>query len=208
MKNMTRILALACMTIACTAHADTLFNQYNFDTASQAHATAQAINAGRGLEVVGNYKMIATASRSYRGDFVKKDLNGIANPDQSVLGLQIAAQSTGSLVQVIQLNLQVSGQNQGPAVVIYKPEGTMAFTQFSYRNGVVSDAVFFVSECKLLADASLLCAKRFNVQDVSQVNPQQAAMNNTIVGYDLLNGPRSLFQALGFFVFERASTSS
>lgn len=185
MKNLTRILAIACLTLASTAHADTLFNQYNFDTASQAHSIAPGMNAGRGLEVVGNYKMIATASRSYRGDFVKKDLNGIANPDQSVLGLQIAAQSTGSLVQVIQLNLQVSGQNQGPAVVIYKPEGTMAFTQFSYRNGVVSDAVFFVSECKLLSDASLLCAKRFMVQDLTQVNPQQAAMNNTIVGYDL-----------------------
>ena len=82
MKNLTRILAIACLTLASTAHADTLFNQYNFDTASQAHSIAPGMNAGRGLEVVGNYKMIATASRSYRGDFVKKDLNGIANPDQ------------------------------------------------------------------------------------------------------------------------------
>ena len=171
--------------VASSAHASNLFDNYNFDTASMAHASAPAMTAARGNEVIGNFRMIATASRSYRGDFQKKDMNGIANPDQSVLGLNIATQSTGSLIQVIQVNLQVRNQNQGPAVVVYKPEGTMSFAQFSYRDGQVSDAVFFFSECKLVEAGMLLCAKRFMVQDVSQVNPQQAAMNNTIVGYDL-----------------------
>lgn len=185
-KNIVRLLTIASLVlVSMSAHASDLFDHYNFNTAFTAHATAPALSADRGLQAVGNYRMIATASRSYRGDFEKKDFNGIANADQSVLGLQIASQSTGNLIQVIQLNLAQRNQNQGPFVVVYKPEGTMAFTQFSYKNGQVSDAVFFVSECKLLNDGMLLCAKRFLVQDISQVNPQQAAMNNTIVGYDL-----------------------
>ena len=187
MKNsIVRLFAIAALTlVSVSAQAQVLFDNYNFDSASRAHASAPAMNSSRALEVLGSFKMIATASRSYRGDFQKKDLNGIANADQSVLGLQIAAQSTGSLIQVIQLNLGLRNQNQGPAVVVYKPEGTMSFAQFSYKNGQVSDEVFFFSECKLLNDAKLLCAKRFMVQDVTAVNPQQAAMHNTIVGYDL-----------------------
>jgi hypothetical protein len=187
MKNsIVRLFAIASLTlVSASAHAQSLFDNYNFENASFAHASAQMMNASRSLELVGSYRMIATASRSYRGEFQKKDMNGIANADQSVLGLQIAAQSTGSLIQVIQLNLGLRNQNQGPAVVVYKNEGTMSFAQFSYKNGQISDEVFFFSECKLLNDRNLLCAKRFMVQDVSAVNPQQAAMNNTIVGYDL-----------------------
>ena len=183
--NLVRFFAIACLSVSVSAQASVLFDNYNFDNAAQAHSTAPALTVDRGLSIVGNYRMIATASRSYRGEFQKKDINGIVNPDLSILGLQVIAQSTTSLLQIMQLNLGVKDQNQGPAVVVFKPEGIITFTQFSYKNGQASDAVFFVSECKQLADATLLCAKRFMVQDVTQVNPQQAAMNNTIVGYDL-----------------------
>lgn len=186
MKNVLSLLTLACVAAApMAASASDLFDNYNFDTAAQAHASARTMTASRGNEVVGIFKMIATASRSYRGDFQKKDVNGIANQDGSILGLQLATQSTGDLVQVIQTNLGKLDQNQGPSVVAYTETGSMAFAQFSYKDGQVSDDVFFHSECRLLADRMLLCAKRFMVQNPSAVNPQQAAMNNTIVGYDL-----------------------
>jgi hypothetical protein len=184
--KIVRLMSVVCLSlVAVSAQASQLFDNYSFDTAFAAHASAPALTENRGPEVLGNYRMIATASRSYKGDFLKKDLNGIANQDQSVLGLQIAAQSTGNLIQVIQLNLAQRNQNQGPSVVVYKPEGIMSFAQFSYKNGQISDDVFFFSECKLLQDRTLLCAKRFMVQDFSKMNPQQAAMHNTIVGYDL-----------------------
>ena len=187
MKNFFKACTVVVMAAApVVGFASELFDNYNFENATAAHATAKEMTAKRGSEVTGSFKMIATASRSYRGDFQKKDLTGIKNQDQSILGLQLAAQSTdASLVQVIQQNLGKQDQNQGPSVVVYTETGSMAFAQFSYKDGQVSDAVFFHSECKLLADKMLLCAKRFMVQDVTQVNPQQAAMNNTIVGYDL-----------------------
>lgn len=187
MKKYLLTLAVTTLTFAASlsANASPLFDNYNYDSASMAHSVAPIMMSSRGFELAGNYRMIATASRSYRGDFQKKDFNGIANADRSVLGLQISVQSSGSLVQVIQMNLGQLGQNQGPAVLVFKAEGTASFTQFSYKNGQVSDDVFFVSECKLLSDSMLLCAKRFVVKDFSQVNPQQAAMNQTIVGYDL-----------------------
>jgi hypothetical protein len=68
-----------------------LFDQYNFDSAAQAHLTASTMDAARGLTAVGQYKMIATTSRSFHGDFLKKYLNGIINADQSMLGLLISA---------------------------------------------------------------------------------------------------------------------
>lgn len=185
---MKTMMMIAMMMFAVTANAQTangLFDNYSYEVASAAHAQAPLMNEARALELVGNFRMIATASRSYKGEFQKKDQRGIANQDASVLGLQIFAQSTGNLVQVIQQNLGKAAQNQGPSVFVFKPEGTAVFSQFSYKNGQVSDAVFFFSECKLLIDQSLLCAKRFMVQDLTQVNPQQAAMNNTIVGFDL-----------------------
>jgi hypothetical protein len=186
MKKFAKVLSVICLSAVSTvAHASDLFDNYNFDTAVAAHAAAAAMTDSRAVELVGTYKMIATASRSYRGDFQKKDLTGLKNQDQSVLGLEMNVPSPGGLLQVIQMNLGLAGQNQGPSVVAYTAAGVAAFTQFSYKDGQVSDAVFFNSECRLLKDQMLLCAKRFMVQDVTQVNANQAAMNNTIVGYDL-----------------------
>ncbi len=186
MKNLKLLGVMMFASLSVNAQAASiLFDNYSYETASIAHSQAATIDATRGFQMVGNYKMIATASRSYKGDFQKKDLNGIANQDRSTLGLQVFAQSTGNLIQVIQHNLGKLGQNQGPTVIVYKAEGTATFTQFSYKAGVISDEVFFISECKILDDSALLCGKRFLVQDVSKVNPQQAAMHNTVVGFDL-----------------------
>ncbi len=178
-------LALVLMTAPVSGLANTLFDQYGFDAAAAAHDGAYSLTSEVARGAVGGYKMIATTSRSYRGDFQKKEMSGIANPDGSILSLLLNVQSSGDLIQVMQYNLAKRDQNQGPSVVEFNDVGTMVFAQYSYRAGAISSDVFFYSECKLLADQSLLCAKRFMVQDVSKVNPQQAAMHNTIVGYDL-----------------------
>jgi len=180
-----QLLAMSLVLSPTLVLASPLFDQYDFNNAVSAHQTAEAMVDTRGSEVAGNYKMIATASHSYRGDFQKKDMNGIANQDGSILKLGVSYHATTNIVQVTQLNLVVNGQNQGPADAVFNAEGNMTFAQYSYRAGVINEAVFFYSECRLLADADLLCAKRFMVQNPAEVNPQQAAMHNTIIGYDL-----------------------
>ena len=184
MKNALTVLSLFCLSITAASASD-LFDNYSFDNAAQAHRQAVSMSAQNGFNVVGNWTMIATSSSSYKGVFAKKDPNGIANQDSSTLQLQIIAQSVGSLLQVKQLNLGIAGRDQGPSVVTYNGQGTMSWAQFSYKNGAVTDDVFFNSECKQLFDGSLLCAKRFMVQNASELNAQQRAMDNTIVGYDL-----------------------
>lgn len=183
--NLVCMLAISAMT-ATVAQATPLFDNYNYDTASAAHAKAPALNQARSAEAIGNYRMIATASRSFRGDFAKKEITGIANADLSVLNLLVEPTADATSVEVTQVNLIKAGQNQGPATVVYKDGATLAFAQFSYKNGgAINDAVFFFSECKLTAERELLCAKRFMAQDPGQLNPQQRALHNTIVGYDL-----------------------
>ncbi|OFZ22879.1 MAG: hypothetical protein A2X94_17650 [Bdellovibrionales bacterium GWB1_55_8] len=176
------LLAFAAFSGASSASAD-VFDDYTFDTASSAYASAVSIVQGDS-QLLGEWTLVAACSRSYRGDFSKKDPNGLGNADRSVPQLFFSGDAGATTVRL--LNQVQRNQNQGPVeVVFYETEGFASFAQYSYRAGRINDAVFFLSECRLFEGAQLLCAKRFYVNKPGEVNDEQRRLHMQVVGYDL-----------------------
>ena len=162
------------------ARAD-LFADYGF-AAAEAEFSVSLKVSDRDARLIGNWKLIASCSKSHKGEFMKKDANGLKNQDRSQARLVF---SNSELFSVEMLNLGAQARNQGPVEALFNlEEGFVTFAQLSYRAGKMNDAIYFFSECKFHEANALLCAKRLFVNRPELVNEDQRRLHQKVVGFD------------------------